>query len=48
MMKSEMRRVRLEVRKDNTAAIEFYKSEGFRFESEAGTESFYMTKSLNM
>ena len=47
MMKSEMRRVRLEVRKDNTAAIEFYKSEGFRLESEACNESFYMTRELH-
>ena len=46
MLNSGMNRVRLEVRKENTAAIEFYKSEGFAFESEASPESFYMMREL--
>ena len=47
MRYSDMKRVRLEVRKNNGGAIKFYESEKFILESESESgESLYMTREL--
>ena len=46
MKNFDMKRVRLEVRKDNGGAIKFYESEKFILESESESESLYMAREL--
>ena len=45
-LNKKFKKIKLEVNKENSNAIKFYKSKGFYIVSDAGEFSFYMVKDL--